>query len=561
MTHDHSEQHHPNYRPNTTDAIMNNTDASLSNNQGKKDFKEPSPESILDESNAIHNSETSIGKNIADDLESDLSISSGDGSQESFHSLEDSEHEHLLNSSQGKISPLSVQESSIVNQIDVCESSSVHTTERSYNPAIRQTDKPKYRCVAPGSQADEITSAMDNSTRISKTGSTRSSKRMKFKDSSISKAISVPPSPQNELRQRLGSHDSTPSRARSYTSPETSSASPQKRKSTPVGDAAPSAFRRWILRTPEERGIHRQSKAVRIAQSFNFDIESEGSQMEGTSFLDEDIFARSGLLIDPRLTSPPIEASSLHGFSSPPSRSYPQTIQEDESHYSRQRAFSEPERSRSGPWRAFFRRSEAPQLNTNTSVTSPLTTLRTQEGVDSTFVPSDLMVDTSVDRSNPTLFQLESTRDARGIEMQSHRPMISIADESNRQLPDDPNREARRTWILINQRFQLVIMIVGIIFSFLVFAIMVTWVVLTSAYVVSIDDPCDLPLKAYFWLATVQLILDVFRVEIMRNILLYNPNEANQQIPTRVIFYNLAYVSKTSLCYQCNYVYDFKLTD
>ena len=55
---------------------------------------------------------------------------------------------------------------------------------------------------------------------------------------------------------------------------------------------------------------------------------------------------------------------------------------------------------------------------------------------------------------------------------------------------------------------------------------------------------CDLPLKPYFWLATIQLILDVFRKEIMKFLFQFEPSGNRQQIPTRVIVYNLAYVSK-----------------
>jgi hypothetical protein len=52
---------------------------------------------------------------------------------------------------------------------------------------------------------------------------------------------------------------------------------------------------------------------------------------------------------------------------------------------------------------------------------------------------------------------------------------------------EDPNREARTRWIRINRRFQLIITVVALIFSLLLFAILVCWVVFTSAYVVSID--------------------------------------------------------------------------
>ena len=110
----------------------------------------------------------------------------------------------------------------------------------------------------------------------------------------------------------------------------------------------------------------------------------------------------------------------------------------------------------------------------------------------------------------------------------------------------DPQREARARWICINRRFQVVITIVALIFSLLLFAILVCWVVLTSSYVVSIDKSCDVPLKAYFWLATLQMILDVFRSDIMRCIFRWDAN-SNQRIPCRVITYNLAYLTYAGL--------------
>jgi len=106
---------------------------------------------------------------------------------------------------------------------------------------------------------------------------------------------------------------------------------------------------------------------------------------------------------------------------------------------------------------------------------------------------------------------------------------------------EDPNREARGRWIRINRRFQLIITIVALIFSMLLFAILVCWVVLTSAYVVSIDKMCDVPLKTYFWLATLQLILDVFRTDIIRFVLRWDAN-SRQRMPLRVIVYNIAYL-------------------
>jgi hypothetical protein len=105
----------------------------------------------------------------------------------------------------------------------------------------------------------------------------------------------------------------------------------------------------------------------------------------------------------------------------------------------------------------------------------------------------------------------------------------------------DLQRDARNRWIRINRRFQLVVTIVAPVFSLLLFAILVCWVVLTSAYVVSIDKPCDVPLKIYFWLVTLQLVFDVFRNDIMRLFLRWDATSTNR-IPCRVITYNTAYL-------------------
>ena len=105
----------------------------------------------------------------------------------------------------------------------------------------------------------------------------------------------------------------------------------------------------------------------------------------------------------------------------------------------------------------------------------------------------------------------------------------------------DLDRRARRRWVRINQRFQVLITFVALIFSLILFAVLVTWIVMTSSYVVSIDKPCDVPLKKYFWLATLQLVFDVFRTDIMRHILRWDPNQG-QRIPKRVVIYNMAYL-------------------
>ncbi|KAL7576391.1 hypothetical protein ACA910_018198 [Epithemia clementina (nom. ined.)] len=105
----------------------------------------------------------------------------------------------------------------------------------------------------------------------------------------------------------------------------------------------------------------------------------------------------------------------------------------------------------------------------------------------------------------------------------------------------DAERFARMRWIRINRRFQFVITVVALIFSLLLFAILICWVVLTSAFVLAFDKSCDVPLKRYFWLVTLQLVLDVFRSDIMRFVFHWDAN-SNQRIPARVIAYNITYL-------------------
>ena len=103
--------------------------------------------------------------------------------------------------------------------------------------------------------------------------------------------------------------------------------------------------------------------------------------------------------------------------------------------------------------------------------------------------------------------------------------------------PDSSRRRLR--WLRINRRFQWVITIVALLFSLLLFAILLAWVVLTSSYVVALESSCDVPLKAYFWLVTLQLVLDVFRSDILRLML----GAENSQPRTPVILvYNVAYL-------------------
>mmetsp|Transcript_14563 Transcript_14563/g.22447 ORF Transcript_14563/g.22447 Transcript_14563/m.22447 type:complete len:702 (+) Transcript_14563:193-2298(+) len=111
--------------------------------------------------------------------------------------------------------------------------------------------------------------------------------------------------------------------------------------------------------------------------------------------------------------------------------------------------------------------------------------------------------------------------------------------------------ERASRWIRVNQCLNCTITLVALVFSLLLFTILVCWVVLTSAYVVSIDKQCDVPLKTYYWFATLQLILDVFRGDIMRHIFHYdahahnstNTRQRNSGLPRRVVAYNIAYIA------------------
>jgi len=109
---------------------------------------------------------------------------------------------------------------------------------------------------------------------------------------------------------------------------------------------------------------------------------------------------------------------------------------------------------------------------------------------------------------------------------------------------DDPHREARVRWVRINQRFQLMITFVAVLFSLTLFSILISWIVMTSAYVITYNRICDVPLRSFYFLATIQLTLDVFRSDIMRRVLMWDPATQMQEgIPARVVAYNIAYLA------------------
>jgi len=141
--------------------------------------------------------------------------------------------------------------------------------------------------------------------------------------------------------------------------------------------------------------------------------------------------------------------------------------------------------------------------------------------------------------TNPnSMDDIEARARETSMEQTADAEEMSLLSSSN----PDPMRHARNRWITINRRFQYVITMVALIFSLLLFAILLCWVVLTSSYVISIDKACDVPLKFYYWLVTLQLILDVFRSDIMRFFFRWDAN-SNHRIPCRVITYNVAYLT------------------
>mmetsp|Transcript_5501 Transcript_5501/g.12552 ORF Transcript_5501/g.12552 Transcript_5501/m.12552 type:complete len:1076 (+) Transcript_5501:178-3405(+) len=116
-------------------------------------------------------------------------------------------------------------------------------------------------------------------------------------------------------------------------------------------------------------------------------------------------------------------------------------------------------------------------------------------------------------------------------------------DTPNTNTPNtsDPNREARTRWIRINRRFRFLITSVAVLFSLLLFCVMIAWVLLTSTYVLSHNKPCDVPLKPYYWLITIQLVLDVFRADIMKWLCQWR-TDSQRRVPPRIIMYNVGYL-------------------
>ena len=348
------------------------------------------------------------------------------------------------------------------------------------------------------------------------------------------------------IRTSIGNIISSGSnRIRSYTSPDTrsirnasryaevrsryqstSSTRGEQRPLLNSLDAGMTVLKRWMTTHSPGQGSHphpRPSRAARVVQmqnDFDNNVDSELSLSLG----EEDYFALSSAGDRRQIY---ISSRSNHGAGIGGSGSvsgnnsvgsgerintgthqhhstfiapriyYPQTIQEEGGNTPiRQRANSEPERTRVRRWMGIGfprrRQEEAAISNFNQPVSQNRTRSRRRRAIDIASVESlesggnslsydrVFNMDTSTndhdhDRPNRVSFDIES--------MAGHGN-----GNGNRIQNDNPTREARRNWVMLNRRFQLIVVLVGLICSFLLFTILLTWVVLTSAYVVSIDS-------------------------------------------------------------------------
>ena len=111
--------------------------------------------------------------------------------------------------------------------------------------------------------------------------------------------------------------------------------------------------------------------------------------------------------------------------------------------------------------------------------------------------------------------------------------------ERQQQQQQSPQVAARRRWIRINRRFQMIVAVVVVIFSILVFGIFLCWIVWAGTFFRA--EPCQVQLKRYFWLATLQLVLDLFRTCLLRVVFRWNPRSP-ESIPGRVMAYYIVYL-------------------
>jgi len=112
----------------------------------------------------------------------------------------------------------------------------------------------------------------------------------------------------------------------------------------------------------------------------------------------------------------------------------------------------------------------------------------------------------------------------------------------NTATPTPPATDARRTWMMINLKFQLILLIVALFLSVLLLVSIMAWVIMTIMYFYYLSTDCDLELKRYYWTVTALFFLHFFRNDIFKVVFCYD-RESNTPIPVRIIIYNIAFVS------------------
>ena len=321
------------------------------------------------------------------------------------------------------------------------------------------------------------------------------------------------------LRHRLGSTDNgitfgegngPPLRARSFTSPEPPTTMrdckhPSKRKRS-LFSSIDAGWRKWMPGSSTKSRSSQSALNDKEVTSMELKI-LHGRTPSAPSSPQRAYFLKSSSL-DPSLDVPSI--GSLQ---------YPSSLDEEDETPVRLRAFSEPERSNAWAvfsYTAFEKEEEADQELWRRPSTSSLDLEMVESAEISRGSYSEVTTDDSNDRSVVIHSDLDNDDDhenedrlSLGERVTFHvttnnvsasdnegseptfvsRSRLNTNTENIRMSPlgEDPDRVARRNWILINQRFQIIVFVVSFLFSLLLFAIIVCWVVLISAYVVSIE--------------------------------------------------------------------------
>lgn len=364
------------------------------------------------------------------------------------------------------------------------------STSAVHEPATTMSSEQPLTIDAIASELNESTA----STSSGSTGGTPSSRPRRRRHARASSFSYSPPR----------THDNTATTTTNETTTTTTTQSTGRISSLDSGMAA---VRRWI----RSRATGGSSRAARRWQR------EEASYTLG----EEDLFALTHAGEDPRRQENDLQMTSADFF--------PSIILEEPEEVSgvRQRALSEPNNIR---MRNFFfqRAAHGPPSSTSSRSYTNRRTARQQQqrqqqqhhqGADSLSLDEDAVSNQSGASSIPThlssaalnssLFHSPQRGDSSVHgEEQQHNTTVNDGDVSSlaettsvvppstitapavggaEQEDADPNREARTRWIRINRRFQLIITVVALIFSLLLFAILVCWVVFTSAYVISID--------------------------------------------------------------------------